>query len=67
MNILVNVISIVSCILLGLVCCGTLNMWWNIIRYQTVKIEYAIAVLVGFVAIGCNFLLLFVIANIRGL
>ena len=67
MNVLVNVISLVSCMLLAFVCCGTLNMWWNIIRYQNVKIEYGIAILLGFVAIGCNFLLLFVLANIGGI
>ena len=64
-NILINIISVFSCALIGLVFCGALNIFYNIVRHNNIKIEYYYAVLIGLVSIACNVLLLFVLINIK--
>ena len=65
-HILINVITLVTCALIGCALCGALNINYNIVRYNKVNKEYFLAVLIGFVSIGCNVLLLFVLINIKG-
>ena len=66
-NVLVNIISIFSCVLIGLVFCGAVNICLSIIKNKNIRIEYYYAVLIGLVSIACNILLLFVLINIKGL
>ena len=66
-QLLINSITIITCVLIAVSLCGALNINYNIVRYNKVNKEYFLAVLIGFVSIGCNVLLLFVLINIKGL
>ena len=67
MELLTTLITILTCLNIGLFGCGALNIWYNIVRYHKVNNEYFIAVFMLLVSIGCNALLLFVLANIKGI
>ena len=64
-NLLINIVVLITCGLIGFVCCGALNVWYHIVRYNKVRIEYFYAVGIGFVSIGCNVLLLFLLIELR--
>ena len=65
MELLTTLITILTCINIGLFGCGSLNIWYNILRYNKVHNEYFMAVFMLLISIGCNALLLFVLVNIK--
>ena len=54
MQLLININIIITCALIGFVCCGTFNIWYNLIRYDNVNTEIVLSVVWVFIAILIN-------------